>query len=159
MTRAFKSRLFFSFLVLSLALLLPLIQTSRTSADEKDDKQDLKQLQGTWVVVEAERNGQPLDRIKGNQLIVKDNQFTVVTKSAELKGDITLDAAKKPKRIDMQHQEGMLLEKKWEGIYKIEGGKLTLCYAEADSGRDRPGEFKTEADSSRLLIVMERKKP
>ena len=46
--------------------------------DEKADAQDLKKLQGTWVVAEAERDGAALDRIKGNKLIVKENQFTVV---------------------------------------------------------------------------------
>ena len=100
-----------------------------------------------------------LDRIKGNQLIVKDNQFTVVTKSAELKGDLTLDPSKSPKRIDFQHQEGQLRDKKWEGIYKLDGDKLTLYYTEADSGKERPHEFATQNGASRLLIVVERKKP
>jgi uncharacterized protein (TIGR03067 family) len=120
---------------------------------------ELKKLQGTWVVVEAERDGAPLDRIKGNKLVVKDNQFTVVTESAELKGDLTLDPRKKRKTIDFQHQEGMLSGKKWEGIYKLDAEKLTLCYSEADAGKDRPDEFATMPGTRRLLIVVERKSP
>lgn len=128
-------------------------------ADEKAVKKDLDKLQGAWVVIDAERDGQPLQRIKGNKLVIKGNQFTIVTKCAELKGDLTLDPSKTPRTIDFQHQEGMLLDKSWKGIYKFEDDKLTLCYAEADSGKDRPTEFATEDGSSRLLIVVQRKKP
>ena len=141
------------------ALLLLVGPPGLTRGGEKAAQQEMKKLQGTWVVVGAERDGTPLDRIKGNKLIVRDNQFTIVTQSAELKGDLTLAPGKSPKAIDFQHQEGMLRDKKWEGIYKLEGDRLTLCYAEADSGKDRPGEFATQAGSSRLLIVVERKQP
>src|SRR5438128_2243454 len=94
-------------------------------ADEKARAQDLKKLQGTWIVVEAERDGEAVP-IKGNKMVVKDSLFTIFTKSAELEGDLVLDPVKAPKRIDWQHQKGMLRDKKWEGIYKIEGDKLTL---------------------------------
>ena len=53
----------------------------------------------------------------------------------------------------------MLRDKKWEAIYKWDGDKLTLCYTEADSGKDRPDEFATRDGTHRLLIVLERKKP
>lgn len=128
-------------------------------AGEKATAAEFKKLQGTWVVVEAERDGAPLDRIKGNKLVVNDNQFTVITPSAELKGDLTLTPGKSPKRIDFQHQEGMLSGKKWEGIYKLEGDRLTLCYAEADAGKERPDEFATRRGARRLMIVVERKRP
>lgn len=126
---------------------------------EKDNERDLKSMQGTWVVVTAERDGDSLDRIKGNKLIVKDNQFTIIGKNFELRGHLTLDASASPKKLDMQHQEGALRDKKWEGIYKLEKNKLTICYSEADSGKERPDEFATRSDQNRLLIVMERADP
>jgi uncharacterized protein (TIGR03067 family) len=145
-------------LALGAALLCAALTSPARGADDKAIARELKKLQGTWVVVEAERDGAALDRIKGNKLIVKDHQFTVVTKTAELKGDLTLSPGKTPKAIDFQHQEGALRDKKWEGIYKLDGDKLTLCYAEADSGKDRPDKFETYDGSNRLLIVVERKK-
>lgn len=143
---------------LAVCLLVPVSLAWPVSAGDKGSEQDLKKLQGTWVVVQAERDGESLDAIKGNRLIVKESQFTVVTKTAELKGNLALNAAKTPGHIDWHHQEGQLRDKKWEGIYKLEGDKLTLSYTEADSGKDRPDEFATRNGTSRLLIVLERKK-
>jgi uncharacterized protein (TIGR03067 family) len=153
MMRAFRCRLLASIILLSVVGLFSM----PTRANDKARAQDLKKLQGTWIVVEAERDGEEIP-IKGNKMVVKDNLFTIFTKSAELEGDLVLDAAKSPKRIDWQHQKGMLRDKKWEGIYKLEGEKLTLCYTEADTGKARPDAFATKKDSNRLLIVLERKK-
>jgi uncharacterized protein (TIGR03067 family) len=72
---------------------------------------------------------------------------------------IVVRPGQSPKTLDFQHQEGLLRDKKWEGICKLDGDRLTLCYAEADSGKDRPDEFATREGSCRLLIVVERKKP
>lgn len=128
-------------------------------AAEEAAKKDFEQLQGTWIVTGAEQDGKPLDRLQGGKLVVKDQNFHIKTASGtEMKGDLQLEPAKKPKHIDWLHQEGLLREKTWQGIYELDGDDLKLCYAEADSGKDRPGEFKTEADSKRLLIVLKREK-
>ncbi len=58
--------------------------------------------------------------------------------------------------MDMQHDEGLLLDKKWEAIYKLNGDTLTFCYTEADSGKERPDAFETSAGQCRLLIVLSR---
>jgi uncharacterized protein (TIGR03067 family) len=137
-----------------------LIAVADDKPKEKADpvKEDTKALQGTWVVESAERDGEDLSRIKGNKLVIKDNQFTVHAGTNELKGSFTIDAKQKLKTMDMQHDEGMLRDKKWEAIYKIDGDTLTYCYSEADSGKERPDAFETSAGQSRLLIVLKREK-
>src|SRR5262245_992605 len=154
MSFAFRCRVFAAMIVLGVGALVSM----SARADDKANALDLKKLQGAWIVGEAERDGEPID-IQGNKMLVNDILFTIFTKSAELEGDLVLDAAKSPKRIDWQHQKGMLRDKKWEGIYKLEGDKLTLCYTEADTGKARPDAFVTQKDTNRLLIVLERKKP
>ena len=128
-------------------------------ADDDTAKKELKALQGTWKVVAATHDGDALDRIVGGTLVIKDNNFTVKTKGGtELKGDLMLVPAKKPKHIDFVHQDGMLKDKTWEGIYELKGDTLKLCYAEADSEKARPSEFKTLKNSGLLYLELKREK-
>ncbi|HEY1188160.1 MAG TPA: TIGR03067 domain-containing protein [Gemmata sp.] len=124
-----------------------------------DAKMDLKSLQGKWKVVAAEQDGDPLDRVVGGTLVIKENNFHITTAGGtEMKGDLILNPVKNPKHIDLAHQEGGLKDKTWQGIYELKGDALKLCYAEADSEKDRPGEFKTLKKSRLLLIEMKREK-
>jgi uncharacterized protein (TIGR03067 family) len=133
--------------------------TFAARADDEAAKKELKALQGTWKVVAAEKDGDPLDRIVGGTITIKDNNFTIVTvDKVELKGDLTLDPTKKPKHINFAHQDGVLKDKKWEGIYELKDDALKLCYAEADSEKERPTEFKTLKKSRLLLLEMKREK-
>ena len=128
-------------------------------ADDEAAKKELKALQGTWKVVAAEQDGDPLDRIVGGTLTIKDNNFTIKTAGGtELKGDLILNPAKTPKHIDFAHQDGLLKDKTWQGIYELKNDALKLCYAEADSDKERPAEFKTLKKSRLLLIEMKREK-
>jgi uncharacterized protein (TIGR03067 family) len=122
-------------------------------------KRDVQKLQGTWTVVSAEREGQPLDRIKGNKLTLKGDRFTIKTKTVELTGTFRLDPAKKPKAMDWMHEADALRDKTWQSIYLLEGGSLKICYAEADSGKDRPTEFATTEGSGLQLVVLKRDEP
>jgi uncharacterized protein (TIGR03067 family) len=142
--------------ILAFGLVAALLVPVRAKAD--DEVKALAKLQGTWVVVSAEQDGQPLDRIKGGTMTIKDGNFTIKTVGGtEMKGDLRIDPTKKPKTIDLAHQEGLLRDKTWQGIYELTDDEFKLCYAEADTGKDRPTDFKAEQDSGRLLIVMKRK--
>jgi uncharacterized protein (TIGR03067 family) len=135
------------------------VATFTTARAEEDAKKELKALQGTWKVVAAEQDGDPLDRIVGGTLTIKDNNFTIKTAGGtELKGDLTLDPAKAPKHIDFAHQDGPLKDKTWQGIYELKDDALKLCYAEADSDKERPAEFKTLKKSRLLLLELKREK-
>jgi uncharacterized protein (TIGR03067 family) len=128
-------------------------------ADDEEAKKELKALQGTWKVVVAEQDGDPLDRIVGGVLTVKDNNFHIkTTGGTELMGDLVLNPAKAPKHIDLAHQDGPLKDKTWQGIYELKGDTLKLCYAEADGEKERPTEFKTLKKSRLLMIEMKREK-
>jgi uncharacterized protein (TIGR03067 family) len=75
-------------------------------ADDANEK-EFKALRGVWTVVEAEHNGQSLDRIVGGKLTIKEVNFAIVTKNGiELKGDLRLDPDKKPMHMDLAHQDG-----------------------------------------------------
>jgi uncharacterized protein (TIGR03067 family) len=121
-------------------------------------KKDQEKLQGTWTVIAAEHEGQPLDRIKGNTLTISGGNFTIKTKTVELKGTYRLDPTRKPKTMDFLHEADFLRDKTWQAIYLLEGDDLKICYAEADSTKDRPTDFVTAEDSGLLLTVLKREK-
>lgn len=132
---------------------------SLAARDDDASAKALKALQGTWTVTAAEQDGDALDRIVGGVMHIKDNNFHIKTKSGtELKGDLTLDPSKKPKHFTYFHQEGLLKDKKWEGIYEHDGDTLKIVYAEADSEKERPTEFKTLKNSKLLLLELKREK-
>jgi uncharacterized protein (TIGR03067 family) len=139
--------------------LLALTLTAAAAIGADPAKKDEDRLQGVWTVTAAEHDGKALDRIKGNTLTVKGSRFTIKTKSAEFTGTFRLDPGKTPKAIDFQHESDVLRDKKWEGVYKLEGDELRICYAEADSGKDRPVDFVTSEGSGLLLTVLKREKP
>ena len=142
---------------MKLALVAPLFALVLLAADPAE--KEFKALHGAWTVVAAERDGQPFDLIKGGTMTIKDQNFHIVTKAGtELKGDLRLDPAKKPKRMDLAHQAGPLRDKTWEAIYELDGDDFKLCYAEIEAGKERPTEFKTAQDSGHLLVVLKREK-
>src|SRR4051812_17859633 len=98
-----------------------LLVAAATVVKDEAASQDQKALQGTWTVVEAEQDGQPLDRIKGNTLVIDGDKFTIKTKTSDLKGAFQLHAGIKPKGMDMTHTEGAVKGRTWHAIYALDG--------------------------------------
>src|SRR4051812_32351276 len=95
---------------------------------EATDK-DRAALQGTWTVVAAEQDGQPLDRIKDNTLLIDGDKFTIETKRSDLKGTIELHPGIMPRGMDLTHTEGAVEGRVWYAIYSLDGDDLKICYA------------------------------
>jgi uncharacterized protein (TIGR03067 family) len=136
-------------------ILFPALAASLIADDA--EKKEFEKLAGTWVVVEAEKDGKPLDRLQDGTLTITNQNFAIKTASGfELKGDLRIDPTKKPKTVEFAHQDGVLRDKTWEGIYELKGDELKLCYSEADTEKPRPTEFKTEDKSGLLSMVLKR---
>jgi uncharacterized protein (TIGR03067 family) len=133
---------------------------------QKDDavKTETNKLQGTWRVVEAERDGvkAPGDETKKITLVIKGDKLTA--KRTENAGkpeeknyemSFTLDPTKNPKWIDVTYTDG---ERKGEsslGIYELKDDSLKICMSR---GTTRPMEFETKAESQRHMMVLKREK-
>lgn len=120
---------------------------------------DQTAIQGTWTVTEAEQDGQPLDRIKGNTLTVDGDKFTIATKTSDLKGTLTLYPDTMPKGVDWTHTEGAVEGRVWYAIYSLEGDDLKLCYKDPNPEKQRPGEFATKPGTNTLFVTLKRGTP
>ena len=60
------------------------------------------------------------------------------------------------RRIDLIFKDGDA-EHRMLGIYATDGKQLKLCWQH--DGKARPTEFKTKAEPSQMLLVLERAKP
>jgi uncharacterized protein (TIGR03067 family) len=117
---------------------------SLASADDAA-KKDLEKLQGNWVMQSSERDGKKLaeDRVKAFTRAIKGNDYKVTFETdegaGELGGTFALDTSHDPKWIDAKMKDGAMAGKTMLGIFKLEGDRQTVCFAEA--GRDRPKAF------------------
>jgi len=110
-----------------------------TGDDKKGDKKDDKDLlQGEWVVVSMQSGGKKTEKLKGQKLLVKGDEWTPPG-GGKFKLKFKIDATKSPKRLDLVMATGG--KSTWAGIYKIEKDTLTFARSSRPGGA-RPGEFK-----------------
>jgi uncharacterized protein (TIGR03067 family) len=128
--------------------LLALSLAGLARADEKG----LKELEGTYKIVSAERDGKSAEKALTDAVTVtiKGDEFTMTfspddKKVAKIK--VTPDA--KPAKIELSPQDGPEKGKTFPGIYKVEKGELTLAFSEKG---DRPKEFKSENEAILLRL-------
>jgi uncharacterized protein (TIGR03067 family) len=126
---------------LSLTLLvvaLPLAARGDDLAKEKE------KLQGTWSVVNRERNGQPQPRAAFDGMTATFKGDTVTFKRmGEVTFTYTLDLTKEPWHFDKTGKDDKGKEVTYRGIFKYDvDGFLVLCTNTVPTEK-RPKEFKT----------------
>jgi uncharacterized protein (TIGR03067 family) len=123
--------------------------------------QELEKLQGTWMQIALEENGEEIAPDKEMRLIIADRTIIAArTSGPEPRSDVVriqLDPTQTPGEIDLIALEGPRKDKPQQGIYRLDGNILQLCLDL--SGRGRPSEFDTKPRSAHRLIVLRRPKP
>jgi uncharacterized protein (TIGR03067 family) len=143
-------------------LLVPLVVVGLAAADasrEDAAAEDLKKMQGEWIVVTMEADGMKIPDDDAQALFrnVKGDQYTVSRyRKIAGRGTIKLDATKKPRTIDARPAGSARDANPILGIYEFDGDKLKLCFA--PPGQDRPTEFRTTEGSGHTLTVWQREK-
>jgi uncharacterized protein (TIGR03067 family) len=112
-------------------------------------KSDKELIQGTWIPVSGEQNGEKLaeEKYKEGKIVFTDDKVAlqILEMGQAREGTFTIDPDKKPKEINLTFGNATRM-----GIYKLEGAKLTLVMSE----RGRPTEF----DSTNATMVNFEKK-
>jgi uncharacterized protein (TIGR03067 family) len=147
-------------LVLTIALVLARNLFAVPLRPEKKPKetpaQELKKLEGTWMIIYYEKNG-----LKYSAEVLK--QFPLLTfkgstyswSNGTRPGKILkIDPTQKPRRIDYEITDGEDKGKIEKGIYEIKGDSLKDCFSPA--GGKRPKEFGAAQGSRQTLVVYKR---
>jgi uncharacterized protein (TIGR03067 family) len=129
------------------------------NAREEQIKRDLAQIQGEWVMVSGERDGQALPEqfVKTSRRICQGDQtIAIVNGEIGLQAKFTLDPSKKPKTIDYDLTGGPNKGLIQLGIYEIDGDTLRFC--QSTPGEPRPTAFDAKAGTRCTMTVWKRSK-
>lgn len=127
-------------------------------ADETADK-ETKRLEGTWKIVSLKVDGDdaPAQFIQQGRWSIK-GELIAISGPGGGKSTFKVDPSQSPWRIDMTGSEGPGKGKTIKGIYKLEKGRLTICFpgGKQDEPQDLPRPEKFDGGSGRSLIILER---
>jgi uncharacterized protein (TIGR03067 family) len=126
--------------------------------DQKKD--DAEAIKGKWVAVSLKFAGTdaPEDLVKSFKFDFDGKKYLNTGGGQSEEGAYTIDSSKSPKTIEFDIKTGNDQGKKQLGIYKLDGGKLTIVAAPAGS-TERPKSFEPDAGAQVLVVVLEREKP
>jgi uncharacterized protein (TIGR03067 family) len=125
---------------------------TRASAASTDDKpkSDKDLIQGVWIPVSVEQNGEKLakEKFEGGKMVLTEDKITlhVLVQDKVPEGTYTIDPDKKPKEIDMKFGDATMM-----GLYELKGTTLKVVMTE----RGRPSDFDS---AGATLVIFERKK-
>jgi uncharacterized protein (TIGR03067 family) len=127
--------------------------------DATNAKDDSKKMQGSWKPVTAELGGKPFPDavLKTMKLVLSDGRYSVTVGERPDEGTVKLDPAKQPRAMDIAGTKGPNQGKTIPAIYELTDDTLRICYDL--SGKARPKEFKTSADTQLFLVEYKRQKP
>jgi uncharacterized protein (TIGR03067 family) len=114
-------------------------------------------LQGTWVAVGGEQDGdklseEALQQMKGCTFAGK--TFALGSGDDSDRGTFATDWSARPKTINVAFTEGPRKGQKQLGIYELNGDTLKVCWPL--DGKTRPTNFTTKPGSNRTLVIWQR---
>jgi uncharacterized protein (TIGR03067 family) len=122
----------------------------------EDAKTELDNMQGTWTVVAAEREGKkaPDEAIKAMSVVIKGDSLILRDGNHQEKGTLKVDPSVKPKSLDLMPAGEN--QKVSRGIYELTISTLRMCWTK--EGGERPREFATKPASNMGMFVLKRDK-
>jgi uncharacterized protein (TIGR03067 family) len=119
---------------------------------------DAADLAGSWTALRAERDGAPAPELIGHRLLFAGDRFEIAGKDGRplYAGSYSVDDVTEPAAIDFVQDGGAADGQTWEGIYRLDGGELTIVDDAVDPAQGRPTDFTTAKGSGRVLLVFAR---
>ena len=117
----------------------------------------LSAFDGTWVIRNAEMNGDalPSDATSSVELEIKGGKYTFRSNDTTALGKFQLDTSHTPAWMTLHEDEGPNAGRDIDAIVELIPGGWRACYAFQAGGR--PKEFKAPADTGHFLASFHRK--
>ena len=143
--------------------LLLFVVSMQIAADQPSDdaiKNEMKKLDGTWVVQSVVRDPREKGEGECKDLRIIVSSRNVVVKAAGEdktlgKAVIKIDPTKKPKTIDITGEGEMEAVR---SIYELERDTLRVCWGPSEK-MQRPTQLTSKPGSGQSLVVLKRGKP
>jgi uncharacterized protein (TIGR03067 family) len=116
----------------------------------------LRSMEGTWAFRSLELDGHPVpsSMLSNSRLLLDGDRFRTESPEATYEGIFTIDVEKEPQRIDIDFIEGPEAGNRCEGLFRLDGGQMTLCLGLV--GSSRPERFASAPGSGHALEVLVR---
>ncbi len=133
---------------------LPLVVVALFSsrlASAEDGKASLQDLQGTWKCLWFESNGVKQEKSPTDaRLVIDDDRWNWANR---WKCTIAVDTATSPSVINLEENGRSV-----EGIFRLEGDRLTFCWRPVGAVKERPTKFTTKEGDGCQVVAFEREK-
>ena len=116
----------------------------------------LRSLEGTWAFRTLEIDGQvmPVAGLESPRLLIDGDRFRMESPEATYEGLFDIDIERTPHSIDIDFIEGPEAGNRCEGIFELDGDRLTFCLALV--GATRPIDFVSRPGTGHALERLER---
>lgn len=124
-------------------------------------QKELKKFAGKWKAIELHVDGnEQKPELDGNEVIFEFKGRKFLLNGNELLGVDSLDPSTNPKCIDLKglmDLGGVKKDTVYEGIYKLDGDKLTLAVNVSEL-KKRPEKFESPKDSMVVVVTLKKEK-
>jgi uncharacterized protein (TIGR03067 family) len=132
--------------------IVPLVAVAQ---DPKSDavKEEMKKLEGTWVVVSSSANGKENKETGVRQWVFNGDQVSLPFRGEQATTSYRVDPSQTPKALTIQTPKTDSETIIGDAIYELSGDTLRVCFGPPGS---RPKEFSDK--DQRLILILKRKK-
>src|SRR5262249_9894368 len=121
----------------------------------EEAKAEQAKVQGNWRMVSLEQDGKANDSppealskisFRGDRIFLDKNEVFA----------FRLDPSTDPKIIDFSTLDKGNKGRTFEGIYRLEGDTLTICFSTREDIRERPAGFATRGGNNLVMVTLRR---